>query len=139
MAALTQDRNTLNKELGRSILVPVAAATQVFAGGLAARSATGFAVPAADTAGLVVIGVFEEQVDNSAGADGDLSVIVRKGVFGFTTLGTVIDQADMGNEVFVSDDNNLEKVAGVVNNIRAGTLDAIDGLQFYIKIDEHAV
>ncbi len=139
MAALTKDRNTLNKELGRSILVPVAATTQIFAGAMVARNATGFAVPAADTAGLKVVGVADEGVDNDPGADGDLSIIVRKGVFGFTTLGTVIDQADMGNEVFVSDDNNLEKTGGVSNNIRAGTLDAIEGSQFYIKIDEHAV
>lgn len=139
MAALTKDRNTKNKELGRSILVPMAAAAKVFAGGMVSRNATGFAVAASDTAAEKVVGVADEQIDNTAGADGDLSVIVRKGVFEFTTLGTAVDQADMGNEVFVSDDNNIEKVGGVVNNIRAGTLDAIDGTEFYIKIDEHAV
>lgn len=141
MAALTKDRNTKNKELGRSISVPLAAGAQVFAGGMVARQAAdGFGVAAGDVAGHKVVGVADEGVDNTGGADGDLEVIVRKGVFGFNNVGTVVDQIDLGNEVFVSTDNEVEKVGGVVNNIRAGTLDRIeaDG-QVFVKMDEHAV
>ena len=140
MAALTKDRNTLNKELGRAISVPLLANAIVFAGGMAARDATGFVVPASDTAGLKVIGWFDEGGDNTGGADGDLEVIVRKGVAGFNNDGgTVVDQADLGNEVFVSDDQTVEKIAGVANNIRAGTLDRLEDGQAFIKFDEHAV
>ena len=39
----------------------------------------------------------------------------------------------------MSDDQTVEKVAGVVNNIRAGTLDRLEDGQAYIKMDEHAV
>ncbi len=141
MAALAKDRNTKNKELGRSNSVPLAAGAQVFAGGMVARQAAdGFCVAAGDVVGHKVVGVADVGVDNTAGADGDLEVIVRKGVFGFDTVGTVVDQLDLGNEVFVSSDHEIEKVAGVVNNIRAGTLDRIeaDG-QVFIKMDEHAV
>ncbi len=140
MAALTKDRNTLNKELGRAISVPLAANAIVFAGGMVSRKAAdGFCIPGADTAATKVVGVADEGGDNTGGADGDVEIIVRKGVFGFDTSGTVVDQLDLGNEVFVADDQTVEKVAGVVNNIRAGTLDRLEGGQAFIKIDEHAV
>jgi hypothetical protein len=139
MAALIKDRNTLAKHRGRSINVPVAASTQIFAGAMVSSNATGFAVPASDTAGEVVLGIAEEQVDNSAGADADLEIRVRKGTFELNTLGTVVNQADVGRTVFVSDDNNVEKTAGVVNNIPAGTLDSLDvesGLPWVTIFDE---
>jgi hypothetical protein len=140
MAALTKDRNTLNKELGRAISVPLAAGEVVFAGGMVARQAAdGFCAAAGDVVGHKVVGVADEGGDNTGGADGDVEIIVRKGVFGFDNVGTVVDQIDLANEVFVSTDNEVEKVGGVVNNIRAGTLDRLEDGQAFIKIDEHAV
>lgn len=141
MAALTKDRNTLNKELGRAISVPLAANAIVFAGGMVSRKAAdGFCIAGADTAATKVVGVADEGGDNTGGADGDVEVLVRKGVFGFANDGgTPVDQIDLGNEVFISDDQTVEKVAGVVNNIRAGTLDRLEDGQAFIKMDEHAV
>lgn len=138
MAALAQDRNTRNRQIERTADVPVAASTTIYKGAMVSSNATGFAVPASDTAAEVVIGIADFQVDNSAGADADLTVRVSKGVFAISTLGTVIDQADLGRPVYVSDDNNVEKIAGVANNIPAGYLDEIEvdtGL-FWIKITE---
>ncbi len=126
MAALTKDKNVNSKETGRSIAVQVAASTQIFAGAMVSANATGFAIPAADTAGTVVMGIAEEAGDNSSGADGDIEIRIRKGTFELLTLGTVVDQADVGRAVFVSDDQNVEKTGGVANNIKAGLLDSLD-------------
>ncbi len=43
------------------VQVPVAAATHLYAGGLAARNAAGNLVPASDTAGLRVVGAHRKR------------------------------------------------------------------------------
>ena len=69
MTALAKDKNVNSKRTERSINVKVAASTTIFAGSIVAANATGFAIPAADAAGIVVMGIAEEAADNSAGAD----------------------------------------------------------------------
>jgi len=135
MAALTQDKDTPNQQLGRVVTIPIAAATKIFKGAMVSVNAAGFAIVGADVASSIVMGVADEQVDNT-GAAGALSINVRKGVFGFTTLGTVVDQADVGGPVYISDDNNIEKIAGVTNNIICGVLDHVDadGVTFWVKM-----
>lgn len=126
MAALTKDRNTKSKDIRRSIDVPVAATTTIYAGAMVAVNASGYLIPASDAAGITTVGVADHAADNSAGANGDIFCRVRKGVFAFNTAGTVVDQADAFLSVYVSDDNTVEKIAGVTNNIVAGTLDSLD-------------
>jgi len=139
MAALTQDRSTPFKVLGRVASVAVAASETIYKGAMVSVNATGYLVSATDAAGETCIGVADEAGDNSAGSNGDIEIRVRRGcVAGFTTLGTVVDQADMGLAVYVSDDNNLEKIAGVTNNLVAGTLESIDGSTFYVKMYDQA-
>jgi|SRR3990170_2961893 len=128
MAALTQDRNTPVKYVERTVRVPVATNVKIFVGALVSRNATGFLIPAADTAGTKVIGVSSENVDNTGGADGAKSALVMKGVFRLGTTGAnAVTQADMGNDVYVSDDQTVLKAAGPTNDIPAGTLEAMDG------------
>lgn len=138
MAALTKDRNAPNKELGRTISLRVAAATQIFGGSLVALNDAGFAIPGTNVAtGTKVIGVADEEVDN-VGAAGDLRVKVRKGVFGFVNDGNVV-QADIGEEAMVADDQTVTNAATSTNDKVAGTIDDIDdddGL-VYVKIHEH--
>lgn len=126
MTALTKDKDVHAKETGRSIDVPLAANAIIFAGAMVSSNATGFGVAASDTTGEVVRGIAEEAADNTGGSDGDLTVRCRLGVFELLTVGTVVDQADMGRPVYVSDDATIEKIAGVTNNIIAGTLDSLD-------------
>lgn len=126
MTALAKDKNVNSKETTRSIAVQVAAGANIFAGAMVAANSTGFAIPASDTSGIVVMGISEEAADNTSGADGALEIRIRKGTFELLTAGTVVDQADVGRRVFVSDDATVEKAAGVVNNIPAGTLDSFD-------------
>ena len=76
--ALTQDRETQNRA-GEILAFPVAAATKIFGGGLNAVNESGHVVPAADMAGLKVVGTSEEYVDNSGGAAGDKLARSRRG------------------------------------------------------------
>lgn len=112
---------------GEIVNLPVAAATALFAGGLAALDAAGNAVPASDTAGLKVIGRVEEDADNSAGAAGDLSVNLRRGVFRFAnSAGDALTKADVGTAAIVEDDATVGDGSTPTNDIVAGLIVAVD-------------
>lgn len=76
MPALTADRNTPKKD-GIIVEMPVAASTKIYAGSLVCANASGYVIPAADTAGLTFLGVALNAVDNSAGSNGDKTVLVQ--------------------------------------------------------------
>ncbi|MBI4822657.1 MAG: hypothetical protein HY805_00275 [Nitrospirae bacterium] len=122
MSALTADRKTPYRE-DITYSIGVAGASKIFAGSIVAINSSGYAVPASDTAGLRVIGRAEEQVDNSAGANGDKSVLVRKGVYKVASSGLTI--ADVGKVALVSDDQTIS-ILDTTNNIVAGVIEAID-------------
>lgn len=119
MAALTKDRITEKKALGIKAY-PVAASTKIYAGALVALNSGGFAVPAADTANLKVVGVADAQVDNTAGANGDLSVKVEASVIARFPASS-ITQAMVGQMMYVVDDNTFDDAVGT-NGIKAGRL-----------------
>jgi predicted RecA/RadA family phage recombinase len=120
MAALTQDRATPYRE-GIEIEFPVAAATKIYAGSLVCANAEGFAVPAADTAGLKFLGVALEQVDNTGGANGAKVVRLRRtGVFEFNAAS--ITEAMVGDPMYLKDDNTFDDAAGTTNDVKAGVL-----------------
>ena len=139
MTALAQDRNTPMKGDARAVLYKVAAATQIYKGAIVSVNATGFLVPASDTAGTLVVGIANGNVDNTGGADGALSCLVQKGVAGLRADTTPITQAEVGRAVMVQDDGNITTAAVATNDIAAGTLDSIgsDGL-FYVKLYDQA-
>jgi len=116
--ALSADRRTEYK-VGVEIAFPVAAATTIYGGAMVCVDANGYAVPAADTAGLKFVGVARENVDNSGGANGDKSVIVRrKGVFRFKA--TSITQAMVGDTMYAVDDETFDET--VTNSVAVGKL-----------------
>lgn len=120
MAALTQDRETPRKE-GILLEYPVAASTTIYKGSIVmVVTGTGYAVPGANTANGVVIGVATEKVDNSSGSDGDLTVEVeRKGLFKFAASSIAI--TDVGKAVFVVDDQTFDET-DPGNSVSAGKL-----------------
>jgi hypothetical protein len=81
MTALTAARNTPQRA-GDILGYPVKASVKPIQGGIAVLSA-GYAAPATTATGLIAVGRFEETVDNTSGADGALSVQVRRGTFRF--------------------------------------------------------
>lgn len=119
--ALTADRNTPYKD-GELLVLGMAASQKIYAGGMAAKNASGYVQPAADAAGLIVMGRAEEQVDNSAGANGETTVTVRrKKAFVFKNSATnAVTVAHIGQSVYVEDDETVAS-AGGVNSIVAGT------------------
>lgn len=115
------ERNTTYKD-GALIPLKVAASTKVEAGKMVSVGADGYAIEAADTASTIVMGVADETVDNSVGADGDLSVRIRRGkVFKLKNSATnPAVQASVGSNVYVEDDETVAVAAGPINDIVAG-------------------
>ncbi|MDQ7791245.1 MAG: hypothetical protein RDV00_03845 [Clostridia bacterium] len=133
MTALTKDRNTTRKEGGQAAY-PVAAGAKIFAGGMVCLNAGGYAVPAANTAGLKFVGVSRQYVDNAGGADGAQTVLVWKnGVFDFEAAG--MTAAAVGKPVFVSDDQTVALSGsnavgcGIITEVEAAT-------KVWVDIDE---
>jgi hypothetical protein len=126
MAALTRDRNTAYS-LGDLLAIPVAAATQIFAGSLVCCNAAGYAVPADDAVGYIFMGVAEAGVDNRLGDDGDLDVVVRRrGRFRFAS-DTALDQSTLGACVFAVDDQTIvADEAEETNDVFVGILARVE-------------
>lgn len=119
MAAATKDRITSKKMTFGEKAYPVKDATKIFAGTLVAIQADGHAVPASDAASLKVVGVAKDTVDNAAGADGDLDVVVETGLFRF--VASSITQAMVGQMMYVVDDQTFDEALGA-NGVKAGRL-----------------
>lgn len=126
MAALTTDRNTTRRVILRSIELKVKAATTIYQGSIVAVDATGYAVPASDAANLKVVGIAKAKADNSAGADGAVSVVAEKGTFKLANNGVnPVVQATIGAAPQVADDQTV-RASGATNAITVGVVDEID-------------
>ncbi|MBA2718924.1 MAG: hypothetical protein H0U52_06755 [Chloroflexi bacterium] len=137
MAALAADRNFKLRAGGysRTIVAKLAAATKIYRGALVGKNAAGFVVPASDTAGLKIIGIADEQVDNTAGAAGDKEIRLTTGVAKFLNFGAdPVVQADMHGFCVVADDNTVRN-AGAVNDIRAGIVELIESDGVWVYVD----
>lgn len=133
MAALTKDRNSPERA-GDVFSYPVAAATKIFLGALVVLSA-GEAAPGSTALNLVAVGRAEEQVDNSAGAAGDLDVRVKKGVFRFANLGAdLVALADVGADCFIVDDQTVAKTNGVNTRSAAGKVVDVDAQGVWVQV-----
>ena len=125
MAALTSDRNT-DYSLGDLLAIPVAAGGRIFAGALVCTGADGYAVPAADTAGLTFEGVATAQADNRTGDAGDVSVVVRRrGRYKLNYRGA-LTQASMAARVYAADDHTVDAANGVANDVQVGRIDKVE-------------
>jgi hypothetical protein len=111
------------------------AAVKCYKGGLAAVNAAGYLTPATDTAGLVVVGVFEETVDNSAGVAGDLSAAYITGVeVELDNAAGAIVQGTL--KAVVSDDHSVTTAAVAVNDIAVGNVTEFTAASAWVFIDE---
>lgn len=123
---LTADRNTQMTD-GELISVPMAA-VKVYAGGLVAANATGYATPGAVSTALTYLGRAEETVDNSAGNPGDKTVLVRRGkAFKFANSGAdAVTQASLGKLCYIVDDLTVALTNGNGTRSPAGIVLAVD-------------
>jgi len=120
MTVLAANRET-DRKVGDVMDYEMVASDIIYKGSGVCANAAGYALPAADTSGLITIGVAVEKKDNSSGSAGDETVLVwRRGVFEFTTSGLTI--ANIGDDVYWVDDNIVNLVGVTTNDIIAGRI-----------------
>ncbi len=143
MAALSNSRNTPEMaDGGRMRVYPVEANTNIYLGSMVAVNAAGNAVPASASTTTAnaqrVIGRAErlhhgtpaQNAINNPGVAGAISIVARKGVFMFTSDGSV-GAAQVGLACFAVDDNTVSATdrasgASVQQYAAAGQVVAID-------------
>jgi len=125
MSALTEDRSWSYSE-GLEWPIPVGAAKTIYGGSLVSvDGSTGYAEAGSDAASKIFAGVATEQKDNASGSAGDLSVVVRRrGIFLFA-IGNAVSQANVGDGVFIADDQTVDLTANVTHNIYCGVIVAL--------------
>ena len=114
----------------------VASGAKCYAGGIAVRNSTGYVQPATTATGLVALGIFEEQADNTLGQDGDIEARVREGVFvlGNSADSDAITIADLGNACYLVDDATVAKTNGSNTRSVAGIIRYLDDLGPWVEI-----
>lgn len=134
--ALAADRNTPERNEGRTKSVALAAAILAYGGALICRNAAGYGVPGSAATGLIAQGIAQEQVDNSDGAAGDLSVTVRQGEFRLNNSagGDAITIADIGSTCFIVDDQTVARTDNAGARSPAGEIADVDDVGVWVKI-----
>lgn len=133
MTALSENRYTKFRD-GLITAHPVKAGARIYKGSLVCADATGYAVPGADTAGLIFLGVALEQADNADGANGAKTVRVQtQGVFSFAKAGSIA-QAQSGAALYVYDDQTVALVGTTAQDVLCGRLEAIDGADVWVRL-----
>ncbi|MEW6670221.1 MAG: hypothetical protein AB1427_00875 [Thermodesulfobacteriota bacterium] len=135
MTQLSADKQLELKD-GVQIGVPVDDGDKIYGGALVCVNAAGYLVVGADTAGLIFMGVAMERKDNTSGADGALTCRVRRRGLVKCILGTAISQANVGDNVFLVDDQTVDLVANVTNAIFCGIIaEYVDSTHAWIDIE----
>lgn len=134
MTALTQDKY-LERTDGVELSFPVGASQKIYGGALVAVNAAGYLLPGADTAGLIFQGVSTEQKDNSSGSNGDLSCNVRRRGLVKCVIASA-SQANIGDNVFLVDDQTVGLAATTTNDIFCGIIAGyIDSTHVWVDIE----
>lgn len=135
MTALAADKAIEYTE-GVEVPVPVDDGDCIYAGAFVCVNAAGYAVPGSDTSGLIFVGVAQEAKDNTLGDDGDLIVNVRRRGLFKAILGTAISQANVGDNVFLVDDQTVDLAGNCTNDIFCGVIAGyIDTTHAWIDIE----
>lgn len=116
--------------------IGLAAAAHVYQGSLVAINQAGNLVPASADASLHVVGVAEEEQDNTDGAAGDLSLAPRRGAFYFTNSGTTdaITDADIGRVCYVVDDTTVARTSNGGARPIAGVVAGVDSFGVAVEV-----
>ena len=131
--ALNKDRNTPTRE-GTDVVHPVAAAKKIYAGALVVLNATGYAEPGSTATTLIAAGRAEAQVDNSSGADGALTITVRRGVFRFSNHADAVTRTEIGKSCYIVDDQTVAKTSGTSTRSVAGKVIDLDGSGVWVEV-----
>lgn len=130
--ALIKGRNTPYR-IADKISIPVTAGKKIFEGSIVVVNAAGYAEPAIKSAGLTSAGRAETYVDNTDGADGDVTVIVKRGCFLFDNSGTAaVTQAHVLQDCYIEDDETVSSAA--LETSKAGKVLAVDSEGVWVEI-----
>ncbi len=137
-AALVSQR--LTKRDGNTIkFLALAAAVKLLAGVLWARNAAGYITNASDATGLKVVGVGRDEVDNAAGAAGDLPCVADKGIFLLVnSAASPLTRAHIGLPCFV-EDNQTVSASGGLYGVVAGLVFDVDSEGVWVIVGEGLV
>ena len=135
MTATSTDRNTPYRDTDQ-LAVPVAANAVIPAGVLVAANATGFATNGATATTLTALGRSEEAVDNTGGADGAKTIVVRRNkAFKFANLaGDLVTQASLGKVCYIADNQTVAATNGANTRSAAGTVVGVEADGVWVEI-----
>lgn len=122
MAAATSDRNT-RQRAGLVRAFPMAAATKIPGGVIAAITAAGLLANGATALNLKSVGVTQSTLDNSAGLASAFMGEVHVGVWGPFANSAAADQitlAEVGSDCFIVDNQTVAKTNGANTRSAAG-------------------
>jgi hypothetical protein len=135
MTAATKNTNTPHR-LGLSRGYGMSAATHAYAGTIAVLNG-GFVEPATTATGLIAVGVFSAECDNSAGGDGDMVALVERGIYRFanSTSTDAITTGEIGKACYAVDDLTVAKTDGTGTRSIVGIVDHIDDSGVWVLVD----
>ncbi|MBE2888953.1 hypothetical protein [Geobacter anodireducens] len=124
---LAADRNTPMKD-GEVVAVAMAANAKIFAGALTVANATGYAAPGSTATTLTYLGRAEEYKDNAGGADGAMTILVRrKKAFKWKNAAAdLVTQAELGKTCYIVDDETVAKTNGGNTRSAAGKVIGVE-------------
>ncbi len=129
MTALAADRDT-PRIAGELKTIGVEALRTIFRGALVMKAINDeFVRPGATALGYIAVGRAVQQIDNSAGADGDLDVDIDQGIFGYETAtggGDDIAKNDIGSVCYIVDDQTVGLTSGSGTRSLAGIIHEVD-------------
>ncbi|MGQ3072568.1 MAG: hypothetical protein ACT7A5_16020 [Ferrovibrionaceae bacterium] len=136
MAALTGDRDTKRQADPSLQSYPVKAATKIYAGSYVVMNSSGFAEPATAATGKTALGRAEHQADNSAGSNGDISILVRRGCFCWANSASsdLIALSEVGKTVYLVDDQTVAKTDGSSARSAAGIVRNVDASGVWVEV-----
>ncbi|EEG6606630.1 hypothetical protein HP593_004755 [Salmonella enterica] len=131
------DRNTARND-GKSFAVPMAAGAVIGGGLMVMLDDKGLAREGQIKAGWHVIGLSDEACDNSAGKDGDVSVMVRRSEAFYFDNDTAnpVTQVLVGNACWLKNAYTVTATAPAEGSVIAGrvlTVSPDDGVQVLIE------
>ena len=133
MTALTAPRNTVRRT-GADRSAGVAANAVIYSGALVCRNAAGFLVPGSTATTLVTLGRAEESVTGTA-TNGEAICRVSAGVFRWSnsSAGDLITIADIGNDCFIVDDDQVARTNGGNTRSVAGRIVDVDAQGVWVS------
>lgn len=129
------DRNTPFND-GKLFPVPCEAGAKIDVGNLVCANSAGYAIAGAKGSGNTLLGLCDEAVDNTNGAQGERVVMVRRGlaVLLENHSGDAVTQAEVGKPCYLHDSVTVSKTDGgnapVVGRVL--TVSAHSGVQVLI-------